>query len=310
MKIKTIKYGEKLDARINLALGYFDSLHYGHARLIAEAAADNTKTAVCIMDKLPSIVLGGNKNVIHNLNERLYRLDALGVDYAIIMHTNADTLNMSGEEFISGLINNCNVDKIIIGDDYTCGKAGAFKAADVRKEFNVYGKECIIIPLLNFELNGDLFKISSSAISNYIIDGNVKQANRLMPLPYMIMGQVVSGRQIGGKEVYPTANIEIDNFKLLPKDGVYSTVVELEGKRYKSITNIGFKPTFDEYTRTIETYLLNYNGNLYGKFITLFFLNRIRDIIKFPNASALKSQIDKDILEVLNDRNINNFLNI
>lgn len=309
MKIKRINYGEKLNEKINLALGYFDSLHYGHARLIAEAAADESKTAVCIMDKLPSTVLGGNKSVIHNLNERLYRLDALGVDYAIIMHTDAETLNMSGEEFIEKLIINYNVDKIVIGEDYTCGKAGAFKAADVRKKFNDYGKECLIIPLLNFEFNGDLFKISSSAISNYIIDGNIKQANMLMPLPYMIMGQVVSGRQIGGKEVYPTANLEIDNFKLLPKDGVYSTVVELEGKRYKSITNIGFKPTFDEYTRTIETYLLNYNGNLYGKSIALFFLNRIRNVMKFPNSSALKTQIDKDIIAVLNDEKVNVFIN-
>lgn len=307
--MRIIYFGEKLDDEINLALGFFDAVHYGHAQLIGRIRSEGVVTAVCVLDEQPSVVFGNNRFVMHTLEERLLRLQALGVDCAIVMHADQHTLDMRGKEFIDKLIDCYRINTVAIGEDYACGKAGAFNARDVSSTFAARGIKCVTVPLLSFNNGVNAAKISSSVISEFVRRGNIADADKLMPLPYMITGVVVSGRQVGTKEVYPTANIEVGSTKLLPEDGVYITAVEMNGKRYKSITNIGFKPTFNEFTRTIETYLLNYSDNLYGRKITLYIIDRIRDVIKFSDAPSLKAQIDKDIAAVLNCSALNEFVN-
>lgn len=309
MAFRIINFGEKLEDEINLALGFFDAVHYGHAQLIARIRQEEVMTAVCVLDEQPAVVFGNDCCVMHTLEERLHRLQALGVDCAIVMRADQRTLGMSGIEFIGKLIDCYNIKTVAIGEDYTCGKAGAFNACKVYDVFTARGIKCITVPLLSFNNGANASKISSSVISEFVRCGNIVDADKLMPLPFMITGVVVSGRKVGAKEVYPTANIEVDAIKLLPKDGVYVTAVEMDGKRYKSITNIGFKPTFNEFTRTIETYVLDYSGNMYGRKITLYIIDRIRDVIKFTDASSLKSHIDKDIAAVLNCSALDEFVN-
>lgn len=132
-----------------------------------------------------------------------------------------------------------------------------------------------IVPYLCTD-NGD--KISSNLIRKYLSEGRMRLANQLMGRPYMISGDVVHcfgrGREFG----FPTANLFLPDEKAVIQEGVYATTVEVDGYIYNSVTNIGSKPTFNDYSLTIESFLVNYKGNLYDKYITVYFYSKIRDI--------------------------------
>lgn len=149
-----------------------------------------------------------------------------------------------------------------------------------------------IVPYLCTD-NGD--KISSNLIRKYLSEGRMRLANQLMGRPYMISGDVVHcfgrGREFG----FPTANLFLPDEKAVIQEGVYATTVEVDGYIYNSVTNIGSKPTFNDYSLTIESFLVNYKGNLYDKYITVYFYSKIRDIKKFNSEWEVRDQIGKDL---------------
>jgi riboflavin kinase/FMN adenylyltransferase len=142
-------------------------------------------------------------------------------------------------------------------------------------------------------LNG--IRISSTAVRESLEKGDIPSANSMLTLPYFIMGHVLRGRNIGSKLLYPTINIGTDKDKLQLPEGVYATITEIEGVKYASVTNCGSKPTFDEAAYGIETHIIGFEGDMYGKTVIITFLKRLREIKKFENAESLKAQIWIDI---------------
>lgn len=290
--MEIIDFNNPINEKINIALGHFDAIHNGHYSLIKECKSDNVKCGVFLFDINPLITLGRDAKVMHTLKERLYRLECLGVDYAIIANADNDFLSMSCNEFVDKLCQ-FNLSKVVVGEDYKCGKGGIADAKCLSQILNARNILTVIMPLIK---EGDI-KISTANLYGLIESGDIKAANLLMPIPYTVIGNVTSGRQVGRTFGIPTANLEIDAGKLMPTDGVYSAIVRVSGKDYRAVTNIGARPTFDCYERTIESFILDFDGDIYDSEIVLFLIERLRDTVKFENAEKLKEQIERDILK-------------
>lgn len=140
--------------------------------------------------------------------------------------------------------------------------------------------------------------ISSTRLRYAILNGNLKMAMRLLGRPYNVSGIVVPGRSRGSTLGIPTANIKPDK-ELIPTEGVYAVIVHLEDNRYRGVLNIGFNPTFSDNERSVEVYILDFSGNIYGERLNVFFIDRIRDEVKFDTPVQLVEQIKKDIDQAL-----------
>lgn len=290
--MEIIDFNNPINEKINIALGHFDAIHNGHYSLIKECKNEGGKCGVFLFDKNPLITLGRDAKVLHTLKERLYRLECLSVDYAIVANADQAFLSMNCNEFVDKLCR-FNLSKVVVGEDYKCGKGGIADAKCLSQILNTKNIRTVIMPLIK---EGD-DKISTANLYGLIESGDIKAANSLMPIPYTVIGNVKSGRQVGRTFGIPTANLEIDLSKLMPIDGVYAAVVRISGKDYRAVTNIGARPTFDCYERTIESFILDFDGDIYDSEIVLFLIERLRDTVKFENVEKLKEQIERDILK-------------
>lgn len=283
------------DKEIVLALGMFDSVHRGHTHLILKAQEIAEKygceCAVFTFKNNPYAYFGHNLKMVYTFEERVKILKDLGIDLIVAKEMNENYALTSPEDFLKGIFSDYNIKAVVCGSDYTFGYKGNGNIEMLTKYANNNGINVRIVDFLTHSGK----KISSSTIREYIANGNIENANNLIGRPYFISGQVISCHGRGKKYGFPTANIIISDEKLQLKQGVYATSVEVDGKIYKSLTNIGEKPTFNDYSLTVESFLQNFNGNLYGKEITVKFFKKIRDIIKFNNEQELYNQIIKDV---------------
>lgn len=295
MGIIDCSYYDNYAQKVTLALGQFDAMHVGHVQLLQECKKYNAKVAMFTFTGNPRGMLGGDGKQIFTFSERLMRMQRLGVDVCIHAEVKPDILNMSGEEFLSGLFQRFNIERLVIGADYRCGKNASYNSSDIVEFSKKKGVAVSVIELLNVEGR----KISSTHIRGLIECGNVEEVNKLLSQPYSISGRVVEGRSAGkGILGFPTANIEIPSDKIVLKEGVYMTKVRYLNVDYPSITNVGRHPTFDDYHYNVESFILDFDGNLYGKDIETVFIKRLRDTVKFENADALKRQISEDIARI------------
>lgn len=290
--MEIIDFNKPISDRMSIALGHFDAIHNGHFSLIKQCKNSGEKCGVFLFDKNPLITLGREAKVLHTLKERLFRLESLGVDYAIIAKADEKFLSLKCNEFADKLCR-FNLGMVVVGDDYRCGKGGCADAEYLSEILKAKNIDTVIMPLLTDGTN----KISTASLFELILAGNIEKANSLMPIPYTVIGNVKSGRQVGRTFGIPTANLEIESDKLLPTDGVYSAIVRVFGKEFRAVTNIGARPTFNCYERTIESFILDFDGDIYDSEIVLFLIARLRDTVKFENAEKLKEQIERDILK-------------
>ena len=141
-------------------------------------------------------------------------------------------------------------------------------------------------------------KISSSELKKLIKLGEIKKVNKSLPKDYFISGKIVEGKKLGRELGYPTANLDYSKEIIIPKDGIYKTKSIIKGKYFKSITSIGNNPTFNENIKTIETYIIDFNKNIYGENLKIIFKDFVRNQIKFENKEDLIDQMDKDLKKV------------
>lgn len=292
MKVIEIKDLNKsyFDCEISLAIGNFDGLHLGHLSIIDSLKKFNTKTAILTFDPHPKAYFN-NKDYkyLTSLEDKIKLLDNK-IDYFIIMPFNDSVRNLNKMKFISILINN-NVRNIICGLDFKFGRNQEGDIDYLGKYFNLEIQEDII---------SDDTRISSSKIKEYLLNGDILKVNRSLDRPYMIKGIVEKGKELGREIGFPTANFSNSKY-VLPKNGVYATLTLIDGVLYRSITNIGINPTVSiDNDIKVETYILDFDEDLYNKEITLLFYNRIRDEHKFSSLEELKLQLEKDKLSVVN----------
>ena len=289
MEVRYIKDFKHIDSNINnlnLVLGYFDGLHIGHVHLIkyAKMNSDGPVGVVTFDKPLKSI-----EGQITTLDEKIALIEELKVDYVFVLVADDKFKHMSYIDFINKVLKKFSPKVIFCGNDYTFGYEAKGNVYDLKMAF-------ANVQVVNYVNDYNRKKISSSSIKNLIKDGQVKEASVFLGRPYSLSGTVSHGFQEGTKLGRPTANLESVGNLVTPKDGVYITRIKIDKKIYDSITNIGTHPTVNKVEKPIiETYVMGFNKNLYGKEIKIYFYKRLRDEIKFASVSELEDQVTKDI---------------
>ena len=287
--------------KTSIALGTFDGLHIGHKKVIEEAvktAKENSFTPlVMLFDVHPQILIRGvtpPKLMTDEKREEAVR--SLGANTVTFEFKRI--LNYTKEEFFYDiLIKELNVGAVSCGENFRFGKNASGNAEYLKTECEKNGILLSVVPII---FVGDE-SVSSTKIRSFIQDGEIEKANKMLGHCFTYSSVVLDGKHLGRKLGIPTINQLIENGLVKPKNGVYASFTTVDGKRYKSITNIGTRPTVENtLTANSETHILDFSGNLYGKNPEIELVHFIRDEKKFESVEELSEQIKRDI----NKRNL------
>lgn len=277
-------------------IGIFDGVHVGHKKIIGmlgdEARRKGLVSCVVTFDPHPQKALRGtDMPLIVPLRERFALLEQEGLDLVVCFRFTKEFADISAEDFIRDvLVAKLSVKSLFIGPDFFFGRARKGNTELLKLMGRDYGFETIQVePVLS-----DDEVASSTVIRTLIEDGMVSDAARFLGRNFYIEGKVEQGEMRGRMLGFPTANLDTD-WELLPKRGVYITRTHLSGKTLRSITNIGYRPTFGENRLLVETHILDFQDSIYGKTIRVEFIDRLRDERRFENVDALAGQIAKDV---------------
>lgn len=281
-------------------LGFFDGVHLGHRFLIEqvinEARVMELPSIVITFDRHPREVLHQDyqPELLTTLDSKLTLLEHTGVDRVVVLRFDETMAQLSAKDFMTRVLRDqLNVVKLVIGYDNRFGH----NQSEGFDDYVQYGREMgmDVVHSSAFKLNG--IEISSSVVRSFLKEGEIELANRCLGYPYTITGKVVDGYKIGRKMGYPTANLDTQSSgQLVPADGVYATKVCIGDTEngLPGMTDIGTRPTFGGQKRTLETYIFNFNENIYGRRISLSFIKHIRKERKFDNVTLLVEQLKKD----------------
>lgn len=281
-----------------LALGNFDGVHLAHQKMFRLARASAKKlggiAVAYTFDPHPVRVLSKDSAppMLNTLPQKLELLQACGLDAAVIEPFDLNFAHSKAEAWLEKvLLKRLHPHGVVVGYDFTFG---SHRSGTVETLEHFCKKHDIQCQVLEAQMCGETL-ISSTRIRNFLSRGDVARAAELLGRPYFIDGIVIRGAGRGASLGIPTANLRSAN-ELIPISGVYATWAQVGKKRYKSVTNIGFNPTFGGETLSIETHLLHFKKEFYGKTIRLHFVKRIRDERSFPSVKQLLTQIHRDIL--------------
>ncbi len=269
-----------------IALGNFDGIHRGHRRVIEPILHRSglVGTVVSFHPHPRDFFTGTRSLLLTPLREKVSLLERLGVEQLVLLRFDENLAQMGAEEFVARiLVDGLGAQFISVGFNFRFGFKRQGDGALLRSFF---GDRLVVTEEQRFKEGG---RISSSAIRTALAMGNVELANELLGRRYSIAGHVVAGRQLGRKLGFPTANLQVDGEKFLPKDGVYGVMVA--GK--PGVMNIGMRPTVGG-GRSIEVHLLNWQGNLYDQEIVVELVKYIRGERRFESFEELKAQIQRD----------------
>ncbi len=280
-----------------ITIGSFDGIHLGHRRLMEmtkdSALELNSASVVLTFYPHPLKVIHPETkiNLITTFEKKIELIEETGVDYLIYITFTPEFANMEPEDFVKNIIvKKLNPLKIIVGHDFGFGANKSGNIALLEKLSKEFGFELAVIePVV---IDNEI--VSSTLIRRLVITGKVCAVKRFLGRDYSVHGRVVKGCGRGKQLGFPTANI-IPEEELFPKDGVYVTQVRINDKTYDSVTNVGSNPTFNDVIRRIESYIFDFGEDIYDKEIEVFFLERLREEIKFDNINELEARIRKDI---------------
>ncbi len=281
-----------------VTIGTFDGVHIGHKtilkRLVETAKKENLDSVVLTFFPHPRMVLQENIDIklINTIDERTELLEKTGLDHLVIHPFTHAFSRLTALEYVRDiLVNSLKAKKIIIGYDHRFGRNRNADIDDLKEFGRTYNFEVEEISAKEI----DDVAVSSTKIRKALNEGDVETANSFLGYPFMISGEVVKGKAIGRTIKYPTANLKLkEAYKLVPKKGVYVVQSLIEGEKVYGISSIGTNPTVGGKEKTIETYFLNFNRDLYGKEITIEFLKYIRDEATFDSVEMLRQEIIKD----------------
>lgn len=299
--IRTLKDVKKLNL-VNpvVTLGNFDGVHLGHQaifkQVVARALEDGGTSVAFTFEPHPLKVLAPQRSprLLSTFREKMEQIEASGMDLVICAKFTPEFASQNPEDFVREvLVGTIGVKDLFVGHDYAFGKdrmgdIAFLRDAGMRHGFGVH----VIGPV---KVEGIV--VSSTKIRSLIMDGEVCLASKLLGRPYSIEGTVIPGHSRGRDIGFPTANITTPN-ELPPREGVYAVTILVEGKEYRGAANIGKNPTFGDDVPSYEVHILDFDGDLYGKFLKMRFLKRVRDEVKFKTVEELKAQIKKDVEKV------------
>jgi len=286
-----------------LTIGTFDGIHIGHKKilkqLISTAKKQQLQSLVLTFFPHPRMVLQKDSNIklIHTIDERAEILDALGLDNLVIQPFSKEFSRLTATEFVRDiLVYQLNVKHIIVGYDHRFGRNRTANIDSLKEFGEIYDFTVEEISAQDI----DAVSVSSTKIRRALEQGNLQIANSYLGTNFQLKGTVAKGKGIGKTIHFPTANINIaEEYKMIPKNGVYIAKASIDGNTYFGMMNIGNNPTINGTTQSIEIHLFNFNEDIYHKEISVSILKRIRDEHKFDSIEILQSQLKKDKLEAL-----------
>jgi len=283
-----------------LTIGVFDGVHAGHRYLLGElqqqAAKANLLSGVVTFSPHPQSVLHPVRQLpwLSDLDDRVTTLQQLGLDMIAVLTFTPRLAQLSAHDFMSLLREHLKMQGVMVGPDFVLGRRGEgdihlLRILGDEMEFTVH----VVTP---FTVEGDV--VSSTLIRQSLAQGDMRRVEKLMGRRFYLRGKVITSDRRGRLLGFPTANLDIQPQQALPDSGIYATITQVDGERFPSATNVGTRPTFGEGERMVETHLLNYRGDLYGRKITVEFVKKVRDEQRFPSAEELIIQMQKDVQEV------------
>lgn len=283
-----------------LTIGVFDGVHLGHKYLISQlkqkAGEEGMACGVVTFRQHPREVLSTHARLkyLTTLEERIRLLKAEGVDVVLALSFTHELSQLNAREFTGLLQKHLRMRGLVIGPDFALGRNREGSVDALRQVGREMGFSVAVVQPV--KINGDV--VSSTAIRNALASGNMEKVHRLIGRSFSLEGSVVTGAGRGRQLDFPTANMDLGPRQALPADGVYATRAYINGEPYQSVTNIGKRPTFEGEGRTIEVYILDYKGDLYGSNLKIDVVQRLRGEKKFGSAEELQKQISEDIKQV------------
>ena len=287
-------------------IGIFDGVHKGHRfildQLKARAGEYGGETVVVTLWPHPRIVLQKELHdfkMLHTREEKIREMKAYGIDHLVVVPFTMDIASLTACDFVQQyLVDRLGVEVLLLGYDNRFGKDRKGDPDGLRMcaEKNRFSIEKLP------EYKNEYGNVSSSAIRDAILKGDLVRAGSKLGYSYYLSGTIVEGNHIGRKMGFPTANIHpLDANKLIPMNGVYAIRAELRGETHKGMLNIGFRPTIDSSmaVKTIEAHLFDVSGDFYDEEVVIHFIRRVRDEMKFSGLDALKQQLQKDRENIL-----------
>ncbi len=277
------------------ALGFFDGVHLGHQALLkaCRELADRhgySAGAVTFTSHPDTLVSGTAPTLLNTSDDRKRLLTAYGMDFVAELPFDKALMTTHWSCFLNQLVAE-GAAGFVCGDDFRFGAGGIGTAKKLAAYCESKGLPCAIVP--EQILEGE--RISSTRIRKLLENGQLEQANRLLGHPHILTGKVQSGQQLGRTIEIPTANLAFPVGLLIPKFGVYACKVDIDSNSYTAVTNIGTRPTVDGEGITAEAHILDFDGDLYGKEITVAFCHFLRPEKKFISLEELKTQIVADV---------------
>lgn len=280
-----------------LSIGMFDGVHFGHQSIINQlntiAKDKNLESAILTFWPHPRIIFNPEDDLklLNTIEEKTYFLEKHGIQRSFLQEFDVDFRNLTGEEFVKKiLVEKLNVKYLIIGHDHTFGKNKSGDFALLKKMAPELGFEVHQLEAVNFHEKN----ISSTQIRNALSAGNIKEANEMLGYVYSVSGKVIHGQKIGRTIGYPTANIEVESLKILPKKGAYIVEVFVKNQHLKGMLSVGTNPTVEGKNITVEVYILDFNEDIYGEEISVNFREFLHEEIKFESLEKLIERLDED----------------
>lgn len=280
-----------------VTIGAFDGIHIGHRdliqRMIERARRKGYASGLITFVPHPTTVLRPQEPFYYltTPQDKESLLSSFGLDVLVVLNFDLHLASMPPRAFVQRLWEQMGMRELWIGPDFALGKRRQGDSATLRDLGREMGFK---VHDVSYVARGEK-RVSSSTIRALLQEGDVAQAARLLGRHYALSGEVIHGARRGHGLGFPTANVDIAPDRALPADGVYATYAHLGSERFPSVTNVGVRPSFDNGARSIEAFLLDFERDLYGRELTLTFVERLRPELRFDNVQALIAQMDDDV---------------
>ena len=285
-----------------ITIGVFDGVHLGHQHLINNLK-DRAKilqysSGVITFKNHPASIINPNfkPDFVTTLEHRISLLRSTEIDFVCPITFNDEVASLRAGDFIKLLQEYLGMKMLVVGPDFQMGKD---REANVNELYNLGSRLGFELEVVEVEQRNGI-SVRSTELRKLLSQGNIETVSLMLGRPFSITGKVVEGFKRGREIGFPTANLESEIGIAVPKNGIYSTIATVSGKRYMAASSIGTRPTFDNGSRTIEAFILDFNELIYGEKITLQFMNRLRDEIKYDSLDELIAQINDDVSKTRN----------
>ncbi|AWI04006.1 bifunctional riboflavin kinase/FAD synthetase [Clostridium drakei] len=280
-----------------IALGSFDGIHIGHVSLVNKtiklATKNQAKSMIFTFKNHPLSIINKEMapKIIMDNSNKIEVLESFGLDIINMANFDKELMMLSPEDFILNLVSHYRAKGIVVGFNNRFGYKNLGDVELLKKLSKKYGFDLCVVDPVKYKAQ----VVSSSVIRSIISDeGDMKKVNKMLTRPFMLQGNVVKGKQLGRTLGFPTVNLNYDKRFVLPRGGVYYTLVKYEDKFFRGITNVGYNPTVEDNKLSVETHILDFDENIYNKHIKIYFVDRIRDEKKFDSVQFLAEQLKKD----------------